>query len=47
MRRSEYQDAMSFLNDVAECKIGIISESTSQVGGRANGCYGGDDKYVF
>lgn len=47
MRRSEYQDAMSFLNDVADCKIGIISDATSEVGGRSLGCYGGDDKYVF
>ena len=47
MRRSEYQDAMNFLNDVAECKIGIVLESTSEIGGRANGCYGGEDKYVF
>ena len=47
MRRSEYQDAMNFLNDVAECKIGIVLESTAEIGGRSNGCYGGDDKHVF
>ena len=46
MRRSEYQDAMNFLSDVAECKIGILN-AESEVGGRSLGCYGGDDKYVF
>jgi hypothetical protein len=40
LRREEYRNAMTFLNDVAKCDIGIVNPS-GQVAGREPGCFGG------
>lgn len=46
LRKDEYREAITFLNKVASCDIGIEAE-TGQVSGRASGCYGGEPYYNF
>ncbi|MGD1979767.1 MAG: hypothetical protein PVJ98_10260 [Akkermansiaceae bacterium] len=40
LRKEEYRNAMTFLNEVAKCQIGIVNPS-GQIAGRESGCYGG------
>ena len=46
LRREEYRNAMTFLNDVAKCEIGIENDGGT-INGRDSGCYGGDAKHDF
>lgn len=46
LRSDEYRNAMSFLRDVAQCKV-VISGSSPQSGSLVTGCFGGDPYHRF